>query len=96
MVVYTFDLGDGPAVIESNLQLEAGEWYNIEAERTHTEGSLVINGGIAVKGMTSIYTTYVCMTSYIALMLVRHCVTCIRLYSNIPYQFDPLNASDNS
>ena len=49
--MYTFDLGDGPAVIESDLQLEAGQWYNIEAERTNTEGSLVINGGIAVKGL---------------------------------------------
>ena len=51
VIVYTFDLGDGPAVIESDLQLEAGQWYNIEAERTNTEGSLVINGGIAVKGL---------------------------------------------
>lgn len=48
--VFTFDLGEGSAVIESRQQVEPGKWYSIEAERTATEGSLIINGGIAVKG----------------------------------------------
>ena len=49
-IVFTFDLGDGAAVIESTTKVTPGQWFSIEAERTATEGSLVINGGIANKG----------------------------------------------
>lgn len=49
-MVLAFDLGGGPAVIPSNVKLQAGSWYKIEAERTDAQGSLVIDGGVAVKG----------------------------------------------
>ncbi|XP_067947545.1 basement membrane-specific heparan sulfate proteoglycan core protein-like [Watersipora subatra] len=48
-VVFTFDLGEGPAVIEGNVKVEPGVWHAVEAERTEMEGSLIIDGGVAVK-----------------------------------------------
>jgi len=50
-VQLTFDLGGGAAVLKSDVTVEPGVWYKIEAERMDKEGSLVINGGVAVKGM---------------------------------------------
>lgn len=59
----TFDLGGGPAVLESNVDVKAGVWYKIEAERNHAQGSLAIDGGVAVKG-TAIFIVSLSITQY--------------------------------
>jgi len=53
--VFTYDLGGGPVVIEGIPKVEPGKTYRLDAERTDAEGSLVINGGIAQKGMYGQY-----------------------------------------
>lgn len=40
----------GPAIIRSAEELEAGQWTTLVAERNQQDGSLSINGGVAVKG----------------------------------------------
>ena len=40
----------GPAIITSTINITANEWYDIVAERNLKDGSLVVNGGEAVKG----------------------------------------------
>ncbi|XP_071805292.1 basement membrane-specific heparan sulfate proteoglycan core protein-like isoform X3 [Asterias amurensis] len=49
-VVFQYDSGTGPAIIESTKNLTAGQWYSLVAERNSREGSLVIDSGEAVKG----------------------------------------------
>ncbi|XP_022090462.1 basement membrane-specific heparan sulfate proteoglycan core protein-like isoform X3 [Acanthaster planci] len=49
-VVFQYDSGTGPAIIESAHNLTAGQWYSLVAERNGREGSLVIDTGEAVKG----------------------------------------------
>ena len=40
----------GPAIITSSEPLRVGEWATIVAERNQRDGSLTVNGGVAVKG----------------------------------------------
>ncbi|XP_038076283.1 basement membrane-specific heparan sulfate proteoglycan core protein-like isoform X2 [Patiria miniata] len=49
-LVFQYDSGTGPAIIESAYNLTAGQWYSMVAERNNREGSLVIDSGEAVKG----------------------------------------------
>ncbi|XP_071839760.1 basement membrane-specific heparan sulfate proteoglycan core protein-like isoform X3 [Apostichopus japonicus] len=51
-LVFQYDSGSGPAIIVSNENITAGQWYTIEAHRLAKEGSLVVNEGIAVKGIS--------------------------------------------
>ena len=47
----------GPAIIRSDQRIREGEWTTIMAERNQRDGSLSVNGGVAVKGTnTSIAT----------------------------------------
>ncbi|XP_072040765.1 basement membrane-specific heparan sulfate proteoglycan core protein-like [Amphiura filiformis] len=51
-LVFQFDSGSGPAIIQSPLNLTAHQWYDIVAERNLRDGSLVVNGGEAIKGQS--------------------------------------------
>ena len=43
-VQFQYDLGSGPAVIESRHKLDLYEWHTIEAWRTGQSGVLIVNG----------------------------------------------------
>ncbi|GFR30669.1 pikachurin, partial [Trichonephila clavata] len=51
-VEFRFDMGLGPAIIRSQEPLLNDEWISIVAERDMREGSLIVNDGIASKGMS--------------------------------------------
>ncbi|KAG8188529.1 hypothetical protein JTE90_004764 [Oedothorax gibbosus] len=51
-VEFRFDMGSGPAIIRSQEPILADEWLSIVAERDMREGSLIVNDGIASKGMS--------------------------------------------
>ncbi|KFM78257.1 Basement membrane-specific heparan sulfate proteoglycan core protein, partial [Stegodyphus mimosarum] len=51
-VEFRFDMGSGPAIIRSPEPILADEWLSIVAERDMREGSLIVNDGIASKGMS--------------------------------------------
>ena len=42
-VQFRYDLGSGPAVIESRYALDLNEWHTIEAWRTGRSGVLIVN-----------------------------------------------------
>ena len=44
IVQFQYDLGSGPAVIESRYILDLNEWHTIEAWRTGRSGVLIVNG----------------------------------------------------
>ena len=48
-IQFQYDLGSGPAVIESRYILDLNEWHTIEAWRTGWSGVLIVNG-IVVRG----------------------------------------------
>ena len=43
-VQFQYDLGSGPAVIESRYMLDLNDWNTIEAWRTGRSGVLIVNG----------------------------------------------------
>ncbi|GFS51261.1 basement membrane-specific heparan sulfate proteoglycan core protein [Trichonephila inaurata madagascariensis] len=51
-VEFRFDMGSGPAIIRSQEPLLQDDWLSIVAERDMREGSLIVNDGIASKGMS--------------------------------------------
>nr|XP_042896680.1 basement membrane-specific heparan sulfate proteoglycan core protein [Parasteatoda tepidariorum] len=51
-VEFRFDMGSGPAIIRSHEPILQDEWLSIVAERDMREGSLIVNDGIASKGMS--------------------------------------------
>ena len=46
-IQFQYDLGNGPAVIESRHILDLNEWHTIEAWRTGRSGVLIVNGIVA-------------------------------------------------
>ena len=44
IIQFQYDLGSGPAVIESRYILDLNEWHTIEAWRTGQSGVLIVNG----------------------------------------------------
>ena len=50
LVEFQYDLGSGPALISSTVSLTLGDWHTIEASRTYSIGSLIINGSFPVYG----------------------------------------------
>ena len=44
IIQFQYDLGSGPAVIESRYILDLNEWHTIEAWRTGWSGVLIVNG----------------------------------------------------
>ena len=50
LVEFQYDLGSGPALITSDVSLTLGNWHTIEASRTYSIGSLIINGSFPVYG----------------------------------------------
>ena len=46
-VQFQYDLGSGPAVIESRYMLDLNDWHTIEAWRTGQSGVLIVNGIIS-------------------------------------------------
>jgi dystroglycan 1 len=53
-VEFRFDSGSGPAVIRSTEALAVDRWTTIVAERNEVDGSLSLNGGVAVKGTSGV------------------------------------------
>ncbi|CAL1298846.1 unnamed protein product [Larinioides sclopetarius] len=51
-VEFRFDMGSGAAIIRSPEPILQDEWLSIVAERDMREGSLIVNDGIASKGMS--------------------------------------------
>ncbi|XP_054720927.1 basement membrane-specific heparan sulfate proteoglycan core protein-like [Uloborus diversus] len=51
-VEFRFDMGSGPAIIRSPEPILQDEWLSIVAERDMREGSLIVNDGVAAKGMS--------------------------------------------
>ncbi|XP_041479561.1 basement membrane-specific heparan sulfate proteoglycan core protein-like [Lytechinus variegatus] len=49
-LVFQYDSGSGPAIIESTKTMEADQWYTIVAERNLQDGSLQVDNEEAVKG----------------------------------------------
>ena len=47
----------GPAIIISDQRIREGEWTKLMAERNQRDGSLSINGGVAVKGINDCIVT---------------------------------------
>ena len=52
-----FSSHPGPAIIRSDQRIREGEWTTIMAERNQRDGSLSVNGGVAVKGTNSYIAT---------------------------------------
>ena len=52
----------GAAVINSTEVLNADEWYTIRVERNLQDGSLSVNGGVAVKGKRLKHCSHHCYT----------------------------------
>ena len=48
-VEFRFNLGFGPAVIRSESNVTVSQWHTVVAERYQREGSLSMDGGVAVK-----------------------------------------------
>ena len=53
-VQFQYDLGSGPAVIESRYALDLNEWYTIEAWRTGRSGVLIVNDIVSRETSTGI------------------------------------------
>lgn len=49
---FRYDSGSGTAVIRSQDELQQDQWTTLVAERNQRDGSLSINGGVAVKGQS--------------------------------------------
>jgi dystroglycan 1 len=49
---FRYDSGSGEAVIRSEEEIQEDTWSTLVAERNQQDGSLSINGGIAVKGVS--------------------------------------------
>ncbi|KAK2193775.1 hypothetical protein NP493_5g02050 [Ridgeia piscesae] len=49
-VEFRFNSGSGTAILKSKETVKPGMWMTIVAERSQQDGSLSINGGVAVKG----------------------------------------------
>lgn len=48
-IEFRFNLGSGTVVIRSEVNITAGQWHTIVAERYSRDGSLSIDGGVAIK-----------------------------------------------
>ena len=53
-IQFQYDLGSGPAVIESRYALDLNEWYTIEAWRTGRPGVLIVNDIVSRETSTGI------------------------------------------
>jgi dystroglycan 1 len=49
-LVFQFDTGSGPAILRSHRPIAVNEWTTVVAERSRQDGSLIVNGDVAVKG----------------------------------------------
>ena len=51
-VEFRYDLGVGPAILKSSIQIKLGHWHRLVAKRYHQDGFMSLDGTDKITGQT--------------------------------------------